>query len=142
MCLLQLVSLACTTTTVDQSESRKTSIRSPSAAVGSSNHLNSLQSSQDSIGKQPMQQSQQNINGQNSYRVTTPEFTSITQQNVPHSLYTQMQTGQSAPSTGGYFFSVNPQNSQTAALGGGKSYKNMENFMDFLTSNGVFFFFL
>ena len=97
-------------------ESRKTSVRSASASVGSSAHLNSLnslQSSQDNGGKQQTAQ-QQSSTGHTSYnRVQTPEYTSITQ---PHNaLYSQP----TAP-TGGYFISVNPQSVPTAALGPGK----------------------
>lgn len=100
-------------------ESRKTSVRSASAAVGTSAHLNSLQSSQDSGSKQQTaQQVQQSANGQTSYtRVQTPEFTSISQ---PHNaVYTQP----TAP-TGGYFISVNPQNVPSAALGQGDTVKS------------------
>lgn len=95
-------------------ETRKTSVRSASAAVGTSAHLNSLQSSQDSGGKlQQTTQQVQSGTGQTTYtRVQTPEFTSITQ---PHNVYTQP----TAP-TGGYFISVNPQNVPSAALGAGK----------------------
>lgn len=93
-------------------ESRKTSVRSASAAVGTSGHLNSLQSSQDSGTKPATQQTQ---TGQTSFnRVQTPEFTSITQ---PHNAVYSQPT---AP-TGGYFISVNPQNVQSAALGAGKT---------------------
>lgn len=103
----------CTNNVAD--DTRKTSIRSASASVGTSAHLNSLQSSQDSLGKQQSTQQLQSSTGQTSYtRVQTPEFTSITQ---PHNVYSQP----TAP-TGGYFISVNPQNglAQSAALGSGK----------------------
>lgn len=103
----------CTNPVTD--ESRKTSIRSASAAVGTNAHLNSLQSSQDTGGKQQTTQQIQSGSGQTSYtRVQTPEFTSITQ---PHNaIYTQTQP--TSP-TGGYFISVNPQNVPGAALGPG-----------------------
>lgn len=113
------MSLALCTTTNVADESRKTSVRSASAAVGTSAHLNSLQSSQDSGSKQQTaQQVQQSANGQTSYtRVQTPEFTSISQ---PHNaVYTQP----TAP-TGGYFISVNPQNVPSAALGQGDTVKS------------------
>lgn len=94
-------------------ETHKTSVRSASTVGGSSGHLNSLQSSQNSAGKQ--QSSQQVHSGtgqQTSYtRVQTPEFTSITQ---PHNVYTQSH----APN-GGYFISGYPQNVPSAALGAG-----------------------
>lgn len=128
-CLLNLVSLALCSTTAVTDESRKTNVRSASASVGSSAHLNSLnslQSSQDSGGKQ--QTVQQSSTGHNSYtRVQTPEYTSITQ---PHNAvysqptastggYTASSGGYTAPS-GGYFISVNPQSGvPTAALGPG-----------------------
>lgn len=107
----------CTNNVAD--DTRKTSIRSASASVGTSGHLNSLQSSQDSLSKQQStQQVQSSSSGQTSYtRVQTPEFTSITQ---PHNVYTH-NTQPTAP-TGGYFISVNPQNglAPSAALGSGK----------------------
>lgn len=107
------MSLALCTNNVQADETRKTSVRAASAAVGTSAHLNSLQSSQDSGSKQQTTQQVQSGNGQTTYtRVQTPEFTSITQ---PHNVYTQP----TAP-TGGYFISVNPQNVPSAALGAGK----------------------
>lgn len=113
------MSLALCTNNVQADETRKTSVRSASAAVGTNAHINSLQSSQDSAGKQQQQQTTQQVQsgtGQTSYtRVQTPEFTSITQ---PHNAYTQP----TAP-TGGYFISVNPQNVPSAALGTGKKRK-------------------
>ncbi|XP_031635952.1 uncharacterized protein LOC116348894 [Contarinia nasturtii] len=111
LCFLNLVSLAlCTNNVAD--DTRKTSIRSASTAVGTSAHLNSLQSSQDSGGKQQSQQQVQSGNGQTSYtRVQTPEFTSITQ---PHNVYTQPTSP-----TGGYFISVNPQNVPSGGIGAG-----------------------
>lgn len=110
--LLNLVSLALCSTTNVSDESRKTSVRSASASVGSSAHLNSLnslQSSQDSSGK--TQSVLQTNTGQTTFsRVPAAEYTSITQ---PHSpVYTQPTSP-----TGGYFISVNPQ----AALGPGKT---------------------
>lgn len=113
----------CTTTTSDQAESRKTSVRSPSAAVGSSNHLNSLQSSQDKQ-TQSIQQSQQNTNGQTTYRVPTSDYTSITQPQSP--LYTQFQTGQGPPA-GGYFIQVSPNALSGAQPGGALSAGNRKN---------------
>lgn len=109
--LLNLVSLALCSTTNVSDESRKTSIRSASASVGSSAHLNSLQSSQDNGGK--TQTVQQSNTGHTSFsRVPAAEYTSITQ---PHSpVYSQP----TQPS-GGYFISVNPQ----AALGPGITSK-------------------
>lgn len=103
----------CTNPVTD--ESRKTSVRSASAAVGTNAHLNSLQSSQDSGSKQQTTQQIQSGTGQSSYtRVQTPEFTSITQ---PHNtIYTQSQP---ASQSGGYFISVNPQGVPGAALGPG-----------------------
>lgn len=100
----------CTNNVAD--ETRKTSVRSASAAVGTSAHLNSLQSSQDNGGKQQSQQQVQSGTGQTSYtRVQTPEYTSITQ---PHNVYAQPTA-----TTGGYFISVNPQNVPSAAIGAG-----------------------
>lgn len=110
------MSLALCSSTNVADETRKTSVRSASAAVGTSAHLNSLQSSQDSGGKQQTVQQVQNGNGQTSYtRVQTPEFTSITQ---PHNAVYSQPT----PPAGGYFIQVNPQNVPSAALGAGKKH--------------------
>lgn len=115
LCFLNLVSLALCSTTNVADETRKTSVRSAAATVGTSAHLNSLQSSQDSGGKQQTVQQVQSGNGQTTYtRVQTPEFTSITQ---PHNAVYSQPT---AP-TGGYFISVNPQNVPSGALGAGKT---------------------
>lgn len=112
LCLLNLVSFSlCTTTTVDQTDTRKNAVRS-AASVGTSAHINSLQSSQDSGIKTQSALQTQTSNGQTTYRVTTPEFSSITQ---PHNAIYAQPT----PPTGGYFISVNPQNVPSAALGPG-----------------------
>lgn len=106
-----MVSVLCTTPAADQTDSRKTAVRSAAAAVGTTAHLNSLQSSQDSGTKSPAQTI---TSGQTTYRVTTPDFSSISQ--PQNAYYTQPST-----STGGYFLAVNSQGLQTAALSpGGK----------------------
>lgn len=149
MCFLNLLSFALCTTASDQSESRKTAIRSASAVVGSSAHLNSLQSSQDSIAKQQqlqqsqqqsLQQTQQSPSPQTYTRIS-PEYSSIAQAQPHSTIYTQLQTGQPTTATGGYFISVNPQHGQSA-LGGGKNVnkKYSHNLSDCLY--GFIFFFL
>lgn len=113
LCLLNLVSFSlCTTTTVDQTDTRKNAVRSASVSVGTSAHINSLQSSQDSGIKTQSALQTQTSNGQTTYRVTTPEFSSITQ---PHNAIYAQPTSP----TGGYFISVNPQNVPSAALSPG-----------------------
>lgn len=111
LCLLNVVSVLCTTQATDSTDSRKTAVRSASAAVGTSAHLNSLQSSQESGTKAPAQTV---TNGQTTYRVTTPEFSSISQ---PQNAY---YTQPSSP-TGGYFITVNQQGLPSGALSPGKN---------------------
>lgn len=103
----------CTSTIADQSDARKTSVRSPASTITSA-HLNSLQTSQDSINKQQSGQSQsqlQSSSGGTSYRIPGAEYSSQPNSN---SIYSQP----TAP-TGGYFISVNPQSIPAGALGAG-----------------------
>lgn len=105
-----MVSVLCTQQVSDQADSRKNAVRSAAAVVGTSAHLNSLQSSQETGTKT---QTQTISNGQTTYRVITPEFSSISQ---PQNAY---YTQPSSPS-GGYFITVNPQGIPTGSLSPGK----------------------
>lgn len=123
------MSFAVCNTNPDTAESRKAIVRSPTASVGTTSHLNTLQSSQDGglISKQPstiqqfQQQSQsatqqqqqqptvQNVSPQTYTRISS-DYSAVTH---PHSaVYTQ---GQPTTPSGGYFISVNQQGGQATA---------------------------